>query len=134
MNSDELLVIIAGLFFGYLIVNYFLNKKNGDDSKTFKEEDDTFSSQNQNKQDRSSSESHYKKSTDGQSDISINWFRILEVSESALPNEISVSYKRLIRQYHPDKVASLGKDLQDLANHKAKQINAAYDYAKRIKN
>ena len=131
MNAEELLVIIAGLFFGFLIVNYFLNRKNGEDSKAFKEEYDTFS---QNKQDRSSSENQYKKSTDNYSDISKNWFRILEVSESALPNEISVSYKRLIRQYHPDKVASLGQDLQDLANYKAKQINAAYDYAKSIKN
>jgi DnaJ like chaperone protein len=29
-------------------------------------------------------------------------------------------------QYHPDKVATLGQELQDLATQKSQQISAAY--------
>ena len=29
-------------------------------------------------------------------------------------------------EYHPDKVASLGKEIRELAERKSKEINAAY--------
>lgn len=34
-----------------------------------------------------------------------------------------------MRQYHPDKVASLGPELRDLCECKTKEINIAYDRA-----
>jgi DnaJ-domain-containing protein 1 len=32
-----------------------------------------------------------------------------------------------MRQYHPDRVATLGPELQAMAEEKAKQINCAYE-------
>ncbi len=32
-----------------------------------------------------------------------------------------------MQEYHPDKVAHLGSELRRLAEHKAKEINAAYN-------
>jgi DnaJ-domain-containing protein 1 len=65
--------------------------------------------------------------------ISSSWFRILEVPETASREEIVSAYKLKIRQYHPDKVASLGLELRELAELKSKQINAAYDYALKLR-
>lgn len=134
MSSEEMLVIVAGLFFGYLIVHFLLNRESGGDSEKVKEQFDPSSSQKKTEQDSSSKDSHYEKSTDSQDDISTNWFLILEVSETAPLAEISASYKRIIRQYHPDKVASLGKELRELAEIKSKQINSAYEFAQKLKS
>ena len=62
-----------------------------------------------------------------------SWFRILEVSVDASWMEISAAYKRQVRQYHPDKVATLGIEIRSLAEAKTKQINAAYDYATKLR-
>ncbi len=53
---------------------------------------------------------------------------ILGVSTDASFEEIKVAYKQKIKEYHPDKVASLGKELQDLAEKKTSAINAAYNF------
>ena len=53
-------------------------------------------------------------------------FRILGLQSGASREEAKAAYRQLAREYHPDKVASLGKELQDLALKKMKEINAAY--------
>ncbi len=60
-----------------------------------------------------------------------NWYRILGVAETAGAEEIAAAYRRLIRQYHPDKVEGLGVELRQLANEKSKQLNAAYELGMR---
>jgi len=54
---------------------------------------------------------------------------ILQVSPQASVPEIRQAYRTLISQYHPDKVATLGPELQDLAARKSAQINEAYRQA-----
>jgi DnaJ like chaperone protein len=54
------------------------------------------------------------------------WPAVLGVGADASVDEIRAAYKRQISQYHPDKVASLGEELQQLASQKTQQINAAY--------
>jgi len=76
--------------------------------------------------DQSSSEKE-----DSQCDVP--WHMILQVSENANLDEVTKSYKRLISQYHPDKVESLGEDLRALAERKSKQINSAYKIALNLK-
>lgn len=44
-------------------------------------------------------------------------------------DEIRRSYKTLMSQYHPDKVAELGDELKRLAERKSKEINSAYQQA-----
>lgn len=51
---------------------------------------------------------------------------ILGVSENATRAEIAEAYRELAQLYHPDKVASLAPEFQDLADQRMKEINAAY--------
>lgn len=57
---------------------------------------------------------------------SIEPHEVLGVRRGATTDEIRAAYHREMAKYHPDKVAHLGKDLQDLATSKAKEINNAY--------
>ena len=52
---------------------------------------------------------------------------LLEVSPRASPEEIRAAYKRAVARYHPDKVAHLGKEFQDLAHQKMLAIQRAYE-------
>jgi DnaJ like chaperone protein len=56
-----------------------------------------------------------------------NPFHILEISKDASIEEIRSAYRERMKEYHPDKVAGLGKDIRELAENKAKAINAAYE-------
>jgi len=59
-------------------------------------------------------------------------FSILDVPRSASSVEIRNAYHREISKYHPDKVAHLGDELQQLAKRRAQTINQAYaDICKR---
>lgn len=57
------------------------------------------------------------------------WHDVLELAPDADIEAIRAAYRRLISQYHPDKVATLGQDLKDLAVQKSQSINAAYERA-----
>ena len=52
---------------------------------------------------------------------------ILGVARNASKEEIRAAYLREMASYHPDKVAHLGQDLQELAKRKSQAINRAYD-------
>lgn len=54
------------------------------------------------------------------------WYRTLEVSPHASMEDIRQAYRRLMSQYHPDKVATLGDELKVVAERKSKAITAAY--------
>jgi len=51
---------------------------------------------------------------------------VLGVAKSATKAEIDSAYKARMKEYHPDKVAHLGQELQDLAHRKVLEIQAAY--------
>lgn len=54
-----------------------------------------------------------------------NPYEVLGVSKNATEDEINTAYRKLIKQYHPDKY--VGNPLADLAAEKIKEINEAYD-------
>lgn len=54
-------------------------------------------------------------------------YAILGVAPGASREEIRSAYRRLAAQYHPDKVQHLGKELQELAEVRFKEIQQAYD-------
>ena len=54
-------------------------------------------------------------------------YEIFALQKGASSSEIEARYKELARQYHPDKVAHLGIDLQKLAHEKMIEIQRAYD-------
>mgnify|MGYP001587556632 FL=1 len=53
-------------------------------------------------------------------------YTLLEVSPQASPEEIKAAYKRAVARYHPDKVAHLGREFQELAHRKLLAIQQAY--------
>ena len=53
-------------------------------------------------------------------------YQILEVTPDADKQEIKKAYIYQMSQYHPDKVAHLGKELQKFAEERAKNIQQAY--------
>lgn len=53
-------------------------------------------------------------------------FEVLNIAPNASQQEIKAAYRKLANQYHPDKVAHLGAEFQQLAEKKFKEIQEAY--------
>jgi DnaJ-class molecular chaperone len=51
---------------------------------------------------------------------------VLGVREGASREEIAEAFRQLAQLYHPDKVAALAPEFQELADRRMKEINAAY--------
>lgn len=56
--------------------------------------------------------------------------KVLGLNSTVSSSEIKKAYRKLMRDYHPDKVSTLGEALQKLAEEKSKEINSAYDLLK----
>ena len=59
------------------------------------------------------------------------WADVLAVPPTATDAEIRDAYRRLMSQYHPDKVNNLGQEFRDLATRKTQEITTAYAEAMR---
>ena len=60
-------------------------------------------------------------------------YRVLGVTEDASDAEIEQAYRRMISQYHPDKLVGVSDDLRRQAEDKASEINGAYDRIKQLR-
>ncbi|MDH5831792.1 DnaJ domain-containing protein [Luteimonas sp. M1R5S18] len=58
-------------------------------------------------------------------------YRVLGLTGDASDAEVDQAYRRLMAQYHPDKVAGAAPELRAQAEKKARAINAAYDRIRR---
>jgi hypothetical protein len=54
-------------------------------------------------------------------------YAVLEVDQGATAEEVRAAYRRMVGQYHPDKVAHLGKELQEMAHQKLIAVQQAYE-------
>lgn len=54
-------------------------------------------------------------------------YRILGISPEATDEEVKKAYRRMAVKYHPDKVATLGEDVQKAAEEKFKAVSQAYE-------
>lgn len=97
-------------------VEYILNKDEDDLKKII----DELESEPKQK-----SNTNYKSSTSNK-----NNYDVLGVKYTSSKEEIYSAYKNLLKQYHPDKVASLGEDIQNVARTKTLEINSAFQKIK----
>ena len=58
-------------------------------------------------------------------------YTILEISPSATDDEVRTAYRRMAMKYHPDRVATLGEDVQKAAEEKFKKVQEAYESIKK---
>ena len=54
-------------------------------------------------------------------------YKILEVDPNATNDEVKKAYRKMAIKYHPDKVATLGEDVQKAAEEKFKAVVQAYE-------
>jgi preprotein translocase subunit Sec63 len=59
------------------------------------------------------------------------WWQVLGIPEGSTLDKVKVAYYTKVKQYHPDKVIGLGEEFQKLADVKTKEINEAFESAKR---
>lgn len=118
MTSNELLIIVFCACLGYWVV-----------SKVFARNEPSPTSAGS-----SDREANSQTETDRPDNRAPAWHEVLGLSPRASDDEVKTAYRLLMLQYHPDKVASLGKELRDLAEEKSKQIGAAYQEALRSRS
>ena len=58
-------------------------------------------------------------------------YAVLEISPSATDDEVKSAYRRMAMKNHPDKVASLGPEVQKAAEEKFRKIQEAYEAIKK---
>ena len=58
-------------------------------------------------------------------------YTVLEVSPSATDDEVRAAYRKMAMKNHPDKVATLGPDVQKAAAEKFRQVQEAYEAIKK---
>ena len=108
MSPSDIAVILFGLFAGYWIVSKLFGKP-------------------------SSGQGSALPADANAADPAAAWHQVLDIPADAQVEQIRTAYKTLISQYHPDKVAALGPELQSVAERKTKEINAAYAEAMRLR-
>ena len=54
-------------------------------------------------------------------------YRVLEITPDATDEEVKKAYRKMAVKYHPDKVATLGEDVQKSAEEKFKAVSQAYE-------
>lgn len=60
-------------------------------------------------------------------------YSVLGISPSATNDEVKAAYRRMAMKNHPDKVATLGPEVQKAAAEKFRQVQEAYDTIKRAR-
>jgi preprotein translocase subunit Sec63 len=62
-------------------------------------------------------------------DADARWdpYAILGVARGASAEDITRAYREQMKLYHPDRVAGLGAELQQVANQKTRDIQRAYE-------
>ena len=58
-------------------------------------------------------------------------YAVLEINPSATDDEVRSAYRRMAMKNHPDKVATLGPEVQKAAEEKFRQIQEAYETIKK---
>lgn len=123
MSAMEIIVVIGGLLLGYWVMAVFVPSLwDGDrpaDDRPERADDPA--------------DGRFDQPGNEPAEV-VRWFEVLEIPESSSKEEIIASYERLIRQYHPDLLAQMGRERRELAEVKSSEINVAYDIALKLRS
>ncbi|MGD9730839.1 MAG: DnaJ domain-containing protein [Desulfamplus sp.] len=109
---------------------YYGSKASNSDQKPNQQTDQTFnrqSSQKKSTEQHSSYKSSEKREAEQKKESEKSPYQILGLTPKATKEEIQAAYRNAVKQYHPDRVAHLGRELQELANKKFIEIKEAYN-------
>ncbi len=67
----------------------------------------------------------------GPGDAAFDPHAVLGVGRDATREEIAQAYRERLKEYHPDRVATLGPELQELAHRKTIEIQRAWELLRR---
>lgn len=62
-----------------------------------------------------------------------NPYRVFGLTEEASEAELDLAYRRLMSQYHPDRLTGAAPELQRQAEAMAREINTAYDRIRQLR-
>lgn len=125
MTVVDVVVIVAGLLFGYRLVSNYLSPCVDDGQRHSRSDGD--------RQNEAPRQQSWERNWEPPKPKAPAWFEVLEVSEQADLAQIERAYRLKMSQHHPDKVAQLGEDIRRLAEAKSKEINAAYETAMQLR-
>ncbi|WP_296315907.1 TerB family tellurite resistance protein [Winogradskyella sp. UBA3174] len=57
-----------------------------------------------------------------------NAYKVLEIDKSVADNEVKKAYRTMAKKYHPDRLGHLGKEHQEGAEAKFRQVQEAYEH------
>jgi DnaJ-domain-containing protein 1 len=58
-------------------------------------------------------------------------YAVLGIGSDASDEDLEQAWRRRMSEYHPDRVANAAKEIRDIADQRAREINQAYDQIKR---
>lgn len=100
------------------------NNQNANQRETHKEQSGNQYKRTNEKRDNQNS---YKEKNRAENRTENDPYVILNVKRNATTDEIKKAYKELTKKYHPDKVAHLGDEFQQIAHKKMINIQNAYE-------
>ena len=116
---------ILGLLFRYL---YFNKRKQEYNKANFEQASKSFEqSQGQRFSNKktSGSNSQFEKNRSLKDP-----FEVLGIEKDASQEKIKEAYRKMAKKYHPDRVVHLGKEFQEIAEKRFKEIQEAYEVLK----
>ena len=60
-----------------------------------------------------------------------DYYDVLGVSHGVTQDELKKAYRRMAMKFHPDKVSTLGDEVQNAAKEKFQKVNQAYENIKK---
>jgi len=116
---------ILGLLFRYL---YFNKRKQEYNKANFEQANESFE---QNQGQRFSNNKTSGSNSQFAKNRSIkDPFEVLGIEKDASQEKIKEAYRKSAKKYHPDKVVHLGKEFQEIAEKRFKEIQEAYEVLK----
>ncbi|MCP4368916.1 MAG: J domain-containing protein [Deltaproteobacteria bacterium] len=116
---------ILGLLFRYL---YLLKRKRAYNKQSFDRASQSFKKnegQRYSNERASGSNARFEKKRSTEDP-----FEVLGIENDASQEKIKEAYRKMANKYHPDKVLHLGKEFQEIAEKRFKEVQKAYEILK----